>query len=294
MSIVLIDGNHIGFWMTAISKGENDAVYKYIEKIREIQTLFKSSKLFVLWDGKSWRADGYTEYKANRDKNEALVKLKDNWKAQRPSVGIALRLMGVTQVGCPNYEADDLARLLSQKSKEEVFLITGDKDWAQLYVPGRVSWVDIKEGRRINDPDTFQIHTKSKNTWQFIQAKALTGDAGDNIPSVGDFGPKTATELFEKFGSVQSALNEGRLDKKAFDSCSSRLQKFIDSDEKIATFNRNMKLVWLSHPDVPKPEKLNIVSEKPDELAFMKFCAIRNFMPIVKNVSEWLAPFHKG
>lgn len=283
MSVILIDGNSIGFAAAAVGKDKAGgvvvgAIRSYIERVRDIKKQFPG-KVIVLWDGKSWRAKSFPTYKSGRDKNAELVKLKQLWASQRKDTVRALNMLGVDQMLCDNYEADDLAGYVVRRVKGKVTLITGDKDWAQLYEFGRVKWVDVVNARRIEDDESFERITGFKSTKDYVQAKALMGDSGDSIPSVGDFGEKAAQELMEKFGSVNGALNSWHLDKAACPKVGWRISRFLESEEKQEIYQRNLKLVDLNSKHIPAPVNMRAVTGKFDIDGFTKFCRERAFNP---------------
>lgn len=296
MSVVLIDGNSVGFAAAATGKDQAGgvvvgAIRSYIERVHEIKRLFPG-KVFVLWDGRSWRFNAFPSYKSDRDKNEELVKLKSLWVSQRKQVGKVLHLLGVTQILCDNYEADDLAPYIIDRVKGKVTMITGDKDWAQLYERDRVKWVDLVNGRRIEDDEAFETITKFKTPWDYVQAKALMGDGGDSIPSVGDFGEKAAQELLEKFGDVASATNRWELDNANCPKVGWRVKRFLDTPAKQDVYRKNLALVNLRAPTIPAPVNMRIVTGNLDVEGFTRFCRERAFSPRFTSES-WLETFRR-
>lgn len=296
MSLVLIDGNHFGFWAAAADPRSNvggvptGGIQYFLKMIAQIRQDF-GPNLFILWDGKSWRKERFASYKEGRTKSAQLVALKDQWKLQRPQVGKALQLLGLTQVIAANYEADDLARVMVNASgKKRVTLLTADKDWAQLYVQDRVRWVDLKNTRRIEGDQDFLEITGSPNTHQFVETKALCGDAGDSIPSVGNFGPKTAQELFAAYGSVFGAINSIVTGEPRPAGISGRLSRFLDSDDMQNAYRRNLDLVDLNSSAVPAPQGMRVIKQDRDEAELLLFCAQRSLWQATR-FDEWLRPF---
>ena len=107
------------------------------------------------------------------------------------------------------WEADDVIGSLTLAAKAQgydVLVVTGDKDFMQL-VDERVSLYDPMLDRHTGPRevrDRLGIEPR-----QMTDYLALMGDPIDNVPKVPGIGPKTATELIQQFGDVESLL--GRL-----------------------------------------------------------------------------------
>lgn len=293
--MVIIDLNSLGFAATAANSElragsvHTGGVYGTLQSLREHRTQF-AGKMIVTHDGKSWRYDEYPEYKGNRKTNPKLVEIKEKWRPQKKMVAQFLSCMGVQQLLSANMEADDLAaRIVASQPNRDTVLVTGDGDWKQL-ISEHVVWFDPIRTRRITH-DTFKEYTGYDTTWQFIQAKALTGDQGDNIPGVGGLGPKAAEFIFERFGSVQGMLNEANTNRAAFDGLERKYQAFVDSEEKIEAYRRNLRLVWLNHPGLPAAVKPQIIKGSWDKAKFVEMAQELSFLSILRDVDAWVAPF---
>src|SRR5581483_1479271 len=106
----------------------------------------------------------------------------------------------------PNVEADDVIGTLTtqaQKQDEEVLIVTGDKDMAQL-VNARVSLLDTMKNRKL-DPagveEKFGVPPE-----KIVDYLALMGDSTDNIPGVPGVGEKTAAKLIKEYGSLDGVI----------------------------------------------------------------------------------------
>lgn len=268
----LIDANHFGMW----SASSGNVIGFYLNKLSELKQDFPG-ELIMLWDGSSWRYGAYCAYKANRKNlDERLQRQKDNWIRHKKGAATACHLLGIRQIVADNYEADDLAAMLCRKTKgkAKVNLLTADRDWLQLYEKDRVRWIDYKESIIVQDEDMFEVTTKGfKTQKQFISAKALCGDVGDNIPSVGDFGIKTALELFANFTTVEDAINATLYDKERVSKCSKRLRVFLDDVNKQGIYYRNLGLVDLNSSTVPLPENLRVINGSVSPKDFALFNA---------------------
>jgi len=143
-------------------------------------------------------------YKANREgPPEDLV----------PQFGLIRRVveaLNLPLLEAAGWEADDVIGTLAVKAKEEGFcvrVVTGDKDFVQIVDP------DVRLFDPMKDTHTGPDEVKAKlgiEPRQMRDYLALIGDAVDNVPKVPGIGPKTATELIQQFGDVETLLS--RLD----------------------------------------------------------------------------------
>lgn len=142
------------------------------------------------------------------------------YKAQRPPAANELvsqiiearnlfEVFGIKVFEKPGFEADDLIATLAEKFKKEddlrVVILTGDRDTFQLVEGDKVVVRMFNKG--ISDTTTYDENgVKQKYELapsQLIEYKALAGDSSDNIKGVPGVGPKTATELVKKFGTIE-------------------------------------------------------------------------------------------
>jgi DNA polymerase-1 len=130
-----------------------------------------------------------------------------------PQFDLIRRVVEVLQVPVLEYagwEADDVIATLVRAAREQgyrVQVVTGDKDLVQLvddqvtlFDPMHDRWTGPKEAR-----ERFGVAPV-----QMRDYLALVGDAIDNVAKVPGIGPKTAVELIEQFGDVETLL--ARLD----------------------------------------------------------------------------------
>ena len=142
----------------------------------------------------------YTEYKAHRpDPPEDLV-------PQFALVREATRALGVPSIEMEGFEADDLIATyarLAVKQGGRVTIVSSDKDLMQL----------VGEGIEMLDPIRDRVIGPNEVKEKFgvgpekvIDVQALAGDAVDNVPGVPGIGVKTAAQLIEQFGDLETLL----------------------------------------------------------------------------------------
>jgi 5'-3' exonuclease len=298
----LIDGNSIGF--AAHQSGaklkagdqETQAVFTSLRVIRSIVQRHQTSQFVVLWDGRSWRKDFYPEYKAQRGATAANRKMRSGYKSQTPFIRRALEALGIPQAISFNMEADDLAAILSSKAAakgQQVRLITRDRDWQQLVQEG-VKWEDHQTNKRVTTKN-FEEETGYATREIFCEAKALQGDASDNISGVGGIGEGRAKILFEHWDSVHSFLADNNPSLSAGVKLPKPLLDFHGDEEKHATFARNIKLMDLiTIRNLPKPESVQITPGAFDIEAFSQVCKELGFHSYLADLDNFTQPFKTG
>jgi 5'-3' exonuclease len=298
--MILVDLNHLGFRaqlggqkLTA-GEIETTGIYGFMRMLRVIRREF-AGRIVCLHDGHSWRYEHFSGYKANRKSDPKLLEAKDRWKASKPWVVRLLRLMNVDQVAVANMEADDLAARIRRQLRlqgRDVVLVTGDQDWLQLVGPGAILFDAMKE--RIVTEVNFQTVTGLPHPKAIAEMKALMGDSSDCIPGVGGIGEKTATALLNAYGSVTGFTNAMMADPAARKVADKRALKLLDDADRQAAYERNLRLIWLDHPDIPVPAKPNVIKGRLDKGAFAEIAGELAFHSILKELDTWLAPFTDG
>src|SRR5689334_318890 len=159
----------------------------------------------VAWDaGMSGREVTYDLYKAQRKPRPDL--LREQWPHLMPLV----EAFGYTNVKVEGYEADDVIASLSRQAREEgipVMVVTGDRDAYQLVGEG-IRVMSISRGiTETKIYDAAAVEERYGVPPELItDLMGLRGDTSDNIPGVPGIGEKTATQLLQKFGSLDKVL----------------------------------------------------------------------------------------
>ena len=159
----------------------------------------------VAWDaGMSGREVTYDLYKAQRKPRPDL--LREQWPNLMPLV----EAFGYTNVKVEGYEADDVIASLTRQAREqgiEVMVVTGDRDAYQLVGPG-IRVMSTSRGiteTKIYDEAAVEERYGVPPTL-ITDLMGLRGDTSDNIPGVPGIGEKTATQLLQRFGTLERVL----------------------------------------------------------------------------------------
>ncbi len=303
--LLVVDGNstmfahqHGGNTLKAGDR-ETTAIFGTLNTLRQLQNRFPKGRLLVLWDhSPSWRAKEYPEYKANRDKNPQMIKVKDAVKCQQPILRNGLSMMGIRQMHAPEMEADDLAAwvaAVSDRSQVETKLITADRDWIQL-VADHVAWIDPIHDRTVY-PDTFFEDTGFRTPDEFVEAKIISGDSGDNVPGLGGLGEGAAKIIIDTFGNVATMRAEWSEFEPTIKKGDpwvryrKKVQAFLDlGDEGQRRYDFGKKMMRL---DPARVDPAAVVRHREiDHVAFRKWLGENAFGSITARFDDWIKPFH--
>jgi DNA polymerase-1 len=143
----------------------------------------------------------YPQYKANRpEPPEDLI-------PQFPLVRDATRAFNVACVEEPGYEADDLIATytrMAREAKARVTIVSSDKDLMQLVEDGVVTLLDTMKNKRLGSAEVMEKFGVPPS--KVIEVQALAGDSTDNVPGVRGIGIKTAAELINQYGDMETLL----------------------------------------------------------------------------------------
>lgn len=191
------------------TKGLNtSAVFGFYLAIEDLLKKEKPSHVIVAFDpgGKTFRSDLFPAYKAQRDKTpEDII-------TSVPLIQRFLQALNIQMVTVPHYEADDVVGTLSKQAEKEgfeVYMMTPDKDFAQLVSPHIYMYKPAKGGQTPEILGVEEVKKKYglKDPLQVIDMLGLMGDAADNIPGCPKVGEKTAIKLLKEFESIENLLD---------------------------------------------------------------------------------------
>ncbi len=178
------------------------AVLGFVNMLLRLLGDAKADHVAVIFDTsrQSFRNEIFPEYKAHRpDAPEDLI-------PQFALVREATRAFNLPAVEQVNYEADDLIATyarLAQEAGEEVVIVSSDKDLMQLVRPG-VGMLDPIKYKPIGEAEVREKFGVAPD--KVVEVQALAGDSVDNVPGVPGIGVKTAAELINTYGDVETLL----------------------------------------------------------------------------------------
>lgn len=212
--LLLIDGNSIlnrAFYglpeMTNSQGLHTNAVLGFLNIMFKFLEEEQPSHLAVAFDLKAptFRHKMYEEYKGTRKG------MPEELAEQVPVIKDVLKAMDIPMMMKEGYEADDLLGTMSVRGEKEgyqVTIVSGDRDLLQLatdQVQIRIPKTN-RAGTTVENYFAADVLEKYQVTpKEFIDVKALMGDASDNIPGIPGIGEKTATKLIREFQSIENA-----------------------------------------------------------------------------------------
>ena len=246
------------------SKGmDTSAIMGFMNALMDVIKREKPDHLAVAFDkgGSTYRYEMYQEYKAHRDETPEAIKIAV------PYIQQLLRAMHIPIIEVAGFEADDLIGTIAKQAEKQnykVFMVTPDKDFAQLvsenifmYKPARMG-NDIEIWGIPEVLEKFEIERPE----QVIDFLGMMGDAADNIPGLPGVGEKTAKKFLAEFGSMENLLaNTHQLKGAIKDKIEANAELGILS-KKLATILLDCPVVFdekdyeLSTPDIEKTDAL--------------------------------------
>ncbi|HQV96952.1 MAG TPA: DNA polymerase I [Saprospiraceae bacterium] len=190
------------------SKGLNtSAITGFVRTLWDLMTNQKPTHIAVAFDpkGGTFRHEYYPQYKANRDAQPEDITIAMQYI---PSI---IEAFNIPVVMVKNYEADDVIGTLAKQAEKEgytVYMVTPDKDYAQLVSPNIYMYKPGRQGNEVEVLGEKEIlaNWEIDRVEQVIDVLGLQGDSVDNIPGVPGIGPKTAVTLLKEFGSVENII----------------------------------------------------------------------------------------
>jgi DNA polymerase I len=190
------------------SKGVNtSAVAGFLRTLWDLMVNEKPTHIAVAFDpkGGTFRHEFFPEYKANRDATPEDIIFA------MPYIHKIVEAFKIPVIMINNYEADDVIGTVAKQAEKEgyqVFMVTPDKDYAQLVSENIFMYKPSRSGNGVDILGVPEILSdwEISDVLQVIDVLGLQGDSVDNIPGVPGIGPKTATKLLQEYGSVENLL----------------------------------------------------------------------------------------
>lgn len=198
----------------------------------------------------TFRKQVYEGYKAGRPK------IDDDLVTQIERSRDIFRAFGISIYEHKGFEADDiLGTVVEQLQKEKnisIIIASGDMDTLQLVDNKRVQVYTLRKG--LSDTVLYDEETVLAR-YGFPPElvpdyKGLCGDTSDNIIGVPGIGEKTATELLQKFGTVEVIYKKLKKDKEAFMKAGikPRVVKLLEENEEEAVFSKTLATIRRDAP----------------------------------------------
>lgn len=238
------------------SKGEDtSAIMGFMNSLLDVIKRERPDHLAVCFDkgGSADRVEMYQEYKANRDETPEGI------KTAVPYIYEILKAMHIPIMVKEGFEADDVIGTLSRQAEKEgykVFMVTPDKDFAQLVTDNIFMYRPVFGGgyETWGIPEVqkkFEVETPM----QVIDYLGMMGDASDNIPGLPGVGEKTAKKFINQFGSMEGLLANT-------DQLKGKMKEKVEANGELGLLSKKLATIML---DVPVEfDAKNFELEQPD------------------------------
>ena len=211
MKLMILDGNSVinraYFGVKPLTTRDGlytHAIYGFLNILEKMEKEEQPDAVCVAFDlhGPTFRHLKYDGYKATRHG------MPEELAMQMPVMKQVLKAMNIPIYECQGWEADDVIGTVGKICSNngwECVVVTGDRDSLQLIDENVHIKLVVTKGGQTN----AALYTEEKFREEYgfepkrmIDLKALMGDSSDNIPGVAGVGPKTATDLLLKFGTL--------------------------------------------------------------------------------------------
>ncbi len=249
-------------------------LWKLVQEARNTSVGVVPTHFAVIFDysSKTFRNDLYPEYKANRDAPP------EDLRPQFALIREATRAFNLPCIETEGFEADDIIATYAKEAEAvggDVTIISSDKDLMQLITPNTIMYDTMKDKR----VGIEEVHEKfGVGPEKMIDLQALAGDSTDNIPGVPGIGPKTAAQLLDEYGDLETLLERASEIKQ-----NKRRENLIE----FADLARISKQLVTLKNDVPLDIPLDgLVLEEPNGPKLISFLKAMEFTSITRKVAE--------
>ena len=295
MKLMILDGNSVinrafyGVRLLSTKDGQyTNAIYGFLNILQRMEAEEQPDALCVAFDlhGPTFRHLQYDGYKATRHG------MPEELAQQMPVLKDVLRAMRIPIYECQGWEADDVIGTVCRICREDGWdcvVVTGDRDSLQL-VNDRVSVkLVVTKGGQTNatlyTPETFQAEYGFAPI-RLIDLKSLMGDSSDNIPGVAGVGPKTATDLLLKFGTLDGVyenLSRENMKGKLFDK--------LEAGKDSAYLSYDLATIRLNAPIEFAPQ--DAIRREPDKKALYDLFLKLEFVKLIDKYGLRKAAFEE-
>ncbi len=265
--------------MTNAQGESTHALFGFIRSMYKLIEEFKPGHFIAVFDGpgnKQSRTAIYSEYKSHRKE------MPKDLVSQLDLAHKFCTLAGIPYLSIPGVEADDtigsIAKWVEAEGNKAV-ICSGDKDLCQL-VSDHVTIINPQKNNMCVDAkrveELFGVPPE-----HIVDYLALCGDASDNIPGLEGFGPKAASTLLARYGSLENILN-------ASSEFTGKRREIVENGREIAQISKQLATI---QTDVPFPKEEQFFHLRAPELPKIKtFYQEMQFLSFLKEMGEEAPP----
>ena len=265
------------------SKGmDTSAIMGFTNSLLDVIKRERPDHLAVCFDkgGSAIRTEMFTEYKANRDETPEAIQIAV------PYIQNILKAMQIPVVVKEGFEADDIIGTLAKQAEKEnyqVFMVTPDKDFAQLVSKNIFMYRPARMGNGIEIWGIPEVQEKFEveSPEQVIDYLGMMGDAVDNIPGLPGVGDKTAKKFIKAYGSMEGLLGNTS-------DLKGKLKEKIEANKDLGILSKQLATILL---DVPvKFDAKDYKLSQPNSKAVNTIFEELEFRRIAENFKKIFTP----
>ena len=265
------------------SKGmDTSAIMGFTNSLLDVIKRERPDHLAVCFDkaGSAIRKEMFAEYKANRDETPEAIQIAV------PYIQNILKAMQIPVVVKEGFEADDIIGTLAKQAEKEnyqVFMVTPDKDFAQLVSKNIFMYRPARMGNGIEIWGIPEVQEKFEveSPEQVIDYLGMMGDAVDNIPGLPGVGDKTAKKFIKAYGSMEGLLGNTS-------DLKGKLKEKIEANKDLGILSKQLATILL---DVPvKFDAKDYKLSQPNSKAVNTIFEELEFRRIAENFKKIFTP----
>ncbi|SFU57880.1 DNA polymerase I [Pustulibacterium marinum] len=225
------------------SKGMNtSAVMGFMNSLLDVIKRENPDHLAVCFDkgGSVARTEMFTDYKANRDETPEAIRIAI------PIIQDIITAMHIPCIEKEGFEADDIIGTLAKQAEKagyETFMVTPDKDYAQLVSENIFMYRPARMGNGIEIWGIPEVQKKFgvETPEQVIDFLGMMGDSVDNIPGLPGVGEKTAIKFLQQFGSMENLLA-------STDQLKGKMKEKVEANKELGLLSKELARIMLDVP----------------------------------------------
>ena len=246
------------------SKGmDTSAILGFTNSLFDVIKRERPDYLAVAFDkgGSQLRNDMFPDYKANRSETPEAIKIAV------PYIQNLLKALHIPVVELEGFEADDVIGTLAKQAEKEyfqVFMVTPDKDFAQLVSDNIFMYRPARMGNGIEIWGIPEVQKKFEidHPEQVIDYLGMMGDTVDNIPGLPGVGDKTAKKFLAQYGSMEGLLEHTH-------ELKGKMKEKVEANKELGLLSKKLARILLdvpvqfdassyrlSQPDIPAVKEL--------------------------------------
>ena len=243
------------------SKGfDTSAIMGFLNSIFDILNREKPDYFSVVFDkgGSKDRREIFREYKANRHATPEPI------LESVPIIYDILKNLGINTIDKDGYEADDIIGTIAMRAEKEgfqIFMVTPDKDFAQLVTEDIFLYKPARFGNGIEIWGVDEVNNKFEidHPTKVIDYLGMMGDSVDNIPGLPGVGDKTAKKFLKEYGSLEGLIEN-------IEHLKGKLKEKIEDNKELGFLSKKLATIITNVPVEIELEDLKLKTPNNSEI----------------------------